>query len=416
MSSSSFVVVVCLAVLCYFVFAPSAEAAVTRYAFPLSANGSQIIDSNGTVAQMRCANWPGHIDLMLPEGLQWAPIATIVDSLVGTDVFNCIRFTYAVDLFYEGSTLTVRQSIQRFNLSVLIADIEKNNPNLIDQPLIAAFDAVVTACNEANIMVLFDNQVSNPSWCCSDTDGNGWWNDQYFNVSRWLYSLSAIAAHFNHPQFDNVVAFSLRNELRTSTLTYQDQLRDWYQYVPLGLEALQRGNPSALKFVSGLDYDCNLAFLNDPYDNKTHWQKVFTGYAAHLVFEAHIYSWSGFGNNTDDCSQILPEYYGGIGWPLQNNRPLVLTETGLVQRAYPNNQNEFMYWHCLAMFILKYRVGFGIWVYGGSYMYLHGTINSPDPFGTLNSDFNGYAGPAFLKELQSLIIRTDEAKEELIAA
>jgi hypothetical protein len=143
---------------------------------------------------------------------------------------------------------------------------------------------------------------------------------------------------------------------------------------------------------------------------------VFTGYAAHLVFEAHIYSWSGFGNNTDDCSQILPEYYGGIGWPLQNNRPLVLTETGLVQRAYPNNQNEFMYWHCLAMFILKCRVGFGIWVYGGNYMYLHGTINSPDPFGTLNSDFNGYAGPAFLKELQSLIIRTDEAKEELIAA
>ena len=392
-----------------------ANAAVKRYAFPLSVNGTKIIDSTGASVQMRCANWPSHIN-MIPEGLQWMPVADIVNTIVNTDVFNCIRFTYAVQTFFGGLNMTVRQRLVEMNTTQLIKQIETHNPQLIDAPLLVALDAVVLACNKANIMVLFDNQVSEAMWCCSYTDGNGWWNDKYFNVEQWLYSLYTISRRYDSTEYANVVAFSLRNELRTNTHSYDEQLRDWYHYVPLGIEALHAGKPTSLKFISGLDYDCNLVFLNDNYSNKTHWTRVFNTLTKHLVFEAHIYSWSGFGNSSEDCSQILPEYNTQLSWPINNNRPLVLTELGLTQKDYPNNQVEYYYWHCVEEYIIQHTLSFGIWVYVGSYLYLNNKINSPDSFGTLTPDFTTYAGPAFLKELQNIIfdnVTTHPHQEQL---
>jgi hypothetical protein len=87
---------------------------------------------------------------------------------------------------------------------------------------------------------------------CLSTDGNGWWNDQYFNVRHWLLSLHNIAAHYGNRSLGtpNAVAFSLRNELRTHNKTRDQQVPEWYRYVALGVQALHRANNLSLVFVS----------------------------------------------------------------------------------------------------------------------------------------------------------------------
>ena len=375
---STFIVFVLLALLIAGADAhPSRQShTAATYAYPLSASGSRLVDANNRTVQMRCANWPGHMETMLPEGLQWQPLSTIVQLLVAPGTFNCIRLSYSVELFYAGANLTARQSFARLGLNDTIAAVEANNPSLIDLPLLTVRDAVVGECGKAGIMVLFDNQVSKSEWCCSTTDGNGWWNDRYFNVTEWLYSLHAISSHYASIA-PNAVAYSLRNELRTDK-PRADQVSDWLTYVPQGMDALHSGDPNALIFVSGLNYDCDWTFLDSlarstgspvltaaPPANDSEWQRVYTDYADKLTFESHIYAWDGFGTYTENCSLVLPGFDQQIGHPQRVGRPHVLTEIGLSQDVYPNDQDDYLYFHCVSRWILDNQLGFGIWLFGG---------------------------------------------------
>ena len=369
---------------------------------PLSASGSSIVDSSGAVVQLRCANWPGHLETLLPEGLQWQSLASLVALLASPSVFNCIRFTYAVDLFVVGANMTARQSLTRLNLTTTIAMVEVNNPALLDLPLLAVVDALVAECEKAGLLVLFDNTVSRAQWCCSTDDGNGWWNDTYFDVDQWLASLQSIASHYADLA-PNVVAFSLRNELRSSK-SREEQISDWLRYVPMGVDVVHASYPSALIFVSGLNYDCDWTFLNDTqlasYDNSS-WARVYQQYAQQLVFETHIYSWDGYGPWTSNCSDVLPALDRDVGFPNYQQRPHVLTEIGLTQDVYPNSETEFLYFQCVSRWIAEWRLGFGVWVFGGSYYWRDGQINFLDSFGLVDGNFTTYKSTAFLRALRN---------------
>lgn len=340
------------------------------------------------------------METMLPEGLQWQPLDAIVALLAQPDTFNCIRLTYSVDLFFLGANLTARQSFARLGLNATIAAVEKNNPALIDLPLLAVRDAVVLACAKRNVFVLFDNQVSHSEWCCSTTDGNGWWGDKYFNVTQWLHSLHTIARHY-HTIAPNAVAYSLRNELR-SDLSRERQIADWLTYVPQGIEALHSANPSALIFVSGLSYDCDWTFLDAPLPgNSTHWTHLLSTLTANLVFETHIYSWSGFGTYDDNCT-ILANFDKAVGYANRAGRPHVLTEIGLNQDVYPTVKLEALYIKCVGEWVMAHKMGWGIWLFGGSYYVRNGQPNTPDSFGSTSTNFTGYKNQAFLQELRTI--------------
>ena len=73
------------------------------------------------------------------------------------------------------------------------------------------------------VMVILDNQISKPGWCCSNVDGNGFFGDEYFNGELWIDGLTKMATMFR----DNpiVVGMSLRNELRGP----KQNPNDWYR-------------------------------------------------------------------------------------------------------------------------------------------------------------------------------------------
>jgi len=64
------------------------------------------------------------------------------------------------------------------------------------------FDAVAEECANQGIYIHLDNHISKGEWCCSLTDGNGWFGDTYFSVANWTRGLSYMVSHvctFRYP-------------------------------------------------------------------------------------------------------------------------------------------------------------------------------------------------------------------------
>lgn len=75
-----------------------------------------------------------------------------------------------------------------------------------------------------NVMIILDNHISKPGWCCSRFDGNGFFGDEYFDPHLWIQGLTKVATTFKATT--NVVGMSLRNELRGPL----QNVDDWYRY------------------------------------------------------------------------------------------------------------------------------------------------------------------------------------------
>ena len=42
-------------------------------------------------------------------------------------------------------------------------------------------------------MVVSDNHISQPRWCCDNNDGNGFFGDRYFDPQEWFQGISLAA-------------------------------------------------------------------------------------------------------------------------------------------------------------------------------------------------------------------------------
>ena len=173
-----------------------------------------------------------------------------------------------------------------------------------------------------------------------------------------------------HP---NVVALDLRNELRSSKAR-DDQITEWFKFMPQGVDAVLAGDASKLIFISGLSYDNDLTFLDSDLASDT-WASQLEKLASNLIFEGHIYSWSPFGKYTGDCSELT--YIEKLGWPWNNDRPMVISETGTGVDSYPTDDHSW-YEDCVAGLIFDTKSGYGHWLLGGSYYIRDGNLNAPD--------------------------------------
>lgn len=84
-----------ISVLLFPFFASLANAAWPNAPFVTS--GRDIHDSSGATITYAGANWPGAADVMIPEGLQYQSVATIVSKIKSLGM-NVIRLTYATEM------------------------------------------------------------------------------------------------------------------------------------------------------------------------------------------------------------------------------------------------------------------------------------------------------------------------------
>ncbi|KAL3635631.1 hypothetical protein CASFOL_020178 [Castilleja foliolosa] len=266
---------------------------------PLSTSSRWIINqSTGKRVKLACVNWVSHSEPMIAEGLEKKPINYIATQIAANG-FNCVRFTWATFMFTrpDYKNRKVSQSLDKYNLTAAKSGIAKNNPQILNMKVIDVHKAVVNELGKNNLMVVLDNHVSMPKWCCGIDDGNGFFGDPSFDPTEWLKGLKEVARTYKGNSA--VVGMSLRNEIRGK----RQNEADWYKYMEQGANTIHQENPDFLVIISGLSFDTNLNFLkrrplNLNINNK-------------LVYEAHWYTF-GIGKWTSQTNKVCKGEYVSI--------------------------------------------------------------------------------------------------------
>jgi len=378
---------------------------------PLSSTSRWIVDAKGDRVKFRCANWPGHLNANIPEGLSSQKLDIIVNWLADQG-FNCVRLTYSIDMalapnvsvsdsFLEGAKsagINVTEFMNVYNTAVRL------NPFLANSTRLEVFGNVIDALWNKGVMTVLDNHVSKAVWCCNYTDGNGWWdtasgiynagNQRYFNTTNWLAGLKAMAIWAKDHK--GVVAMSLRNEMRQLPLV--NTVDDWYKYVEQAATLIHSNNADVLVVVGGVLGGMDLMQLKRKSLNTTGW-------SGKNVWEFHAYEFSvlykifGYGH----CSRVKDLWGMYAGFVLEQEKswtgPLWLSEFGVAQTGgnYKDglNENDYKFLMCLVDYMTSNDADWAVWGLQGSYYVRDGTILSNESFGILNFDWGTWRNPKF---------------------
>lgn len=105
---------------------------------PFKSSGRWITDASGANVTHAGVNWPGHGEVMIPEGLQHQSILAIVSRIKSLGM-NAIRLTYAIEMIdqiYENGDKDVTiesalvNALGQENGTDILGMIIKNNPSL----------------------------------------------------------------------------------------------------------------------------------------------------------------------------------------------------------------------------------------------------------------------------------------------
>ncbi|KAD2803949.1 hypothetical protein E3N88_37326 [Mikania micrantha] len=360
----------------------------------LSTNSRWIVDdrNGGERVKLSCVNWVSHLDAAVAEGLSKQPVDVITKKILEMG-FNCVRLTYPLFLFTDDKlgSMTMRQSLHKLGLSGSVAGVQVNNPSLVDLPLVNVFQEVVSNLNENNVMIILDNHLSKPGWCCNDNDGNGFFGDLYFDPEVWIEGLGRVASMFKG--YDNVVGMSLRNELRG----HRQDLKTWYKYMQKGAETVHATNPNVLVIISGLNYDLDLSFLQT--------NPISLSFNKKTVFEIHWYGFSDgddwiTGNPNEVCGRIINRITNNALFLLDQGYPLFMSEWGVDQRGTNDNDNRYL--NCLLGWVAEHDLDWALWSIVGSYYYREGVIGMEEFYGLLNWNWHEPRNSSFLEKISPL--------------
>ncbi|CAH8360981.1 unnamed protein product [Eruca vesicaria subsp. sativa] len=358
-------------------------------AYPLSTNSRWIINEKGQRTKLACANWPAHLQPVVAEGLSKQPVDAVAEKIIAMG-FNCVRLTWPLDLATNetlATNVTVRDSLRSLGLNTDISGFQTKNPSMIDLPLIEAYKRVVTTLGKYNVMVILDNHLTKPGWCCGYDDGNGFFGDTFFDPATWIAGLTKIATTFKN--VSNVVGMSLRNELRGP----KQNIDVWFKYMQQGAEAVHGANPNVLVILSGFSYDTDLSFVRTRPVNLT--------FSGKLVFELHRYAftntetWSSK-NPNDACGEILKIIDDGGGFILRDF-PVFFSEFGLDLRGGDVNANRYI--GCILGWAAEHDVDWSIWALSGSYYIREGVVGMTEYYGVLDSDGISVRNNSFMQRL-----------------
>ncbi|XP_057454557.1 glycosyl hydrolase 5 family protein-like [Lotus japonicus] len=366
---------------------------------PLSTQGRWIIDdSTGQRAKLVCGNWAGHLQPMIPEGLDRRPLKELVSELVKHN-FTCVRLTYAIYMWTRYGDHIVNDTLNTFDVPEVVTGIAKNNPSVLKMTHIQAFEAVVLELGAQNVKVLLDNHVSEPKWCCGDDDENGFFHDRHFDPEEWVQGLTLAAKYFARNKA--VVAMSLRNELHGP----RQNENDWYRYMSQGALAIHRANQNVLVVISGLNYDTELQFLRK--------KPLMIDLGNKMVFETHLYSWSGIGTLklkeiwskqplNRICSQSIEGLDQRAGFLTSGKiaAPLIFTEFGFDQSGSTVEDNRFL--TCIQTYLVGRDMDWGLWAFHGGYYLREDKVQLDESFGVMDATWHNLRYSNFTDKFQLL--------------
>ncbi|KAK4442621.1 glycoside hydrolase superfamily [Podospora aff. communis PSN243] len=386
---------------------PASKRAEWPYA-PHVTSGRWIRDSTGKNVTYAGTNWPGHNDVMIPEGLQYQSIATIVTKIKSLGM-NTVRLTFAIQMIDEihangGNDITIQkafvQALGQTNGTRVLNQVLAKNPNLTASTTrLQVFDLVTAELAKQQIYIVLDNHISKGMWCCSGTDGNTFWGDTYFNAANWVRGLAYMANHAK--SWPAVTALSLRNEPREPTNNAAARnaynWQNWYTYMKQGSTAVTTANPDLLIVLSGLNYDTTITPVvqNTALTPGTGRYNKADFPANKIVLELHNYE-TGANNCNNLQGNLLRNGFNALSGTTPNVFPVMLTEFGFQMDASTWRNT---YSTCLASFVTSQKAGWMIWVLAGSYYIRSGTQDYDEGWGLMNHDWSDWRSPNYVNGL-----------------
>lgn len=170
---------------------------------PLSTSGRWITDATRTPVTVVGTNWPGHLEPMIPEGLQYQSYKTIIARIKSLGM-NTVRLTFAIQMVDEifernGTDVSLRETLvnalgQANGTKVLESVLKSNKDFSAEMPRLEVWRKVAAEMGRQQVALHLDNHVSKAQWCCGAHDGNSWFGDVYFDVEKWKRGLAYLAA------------------------------------------------------------------------------------------------------------------------------------------------------------------------------------------------------------------------------
>ncbi|CAA0820473.1 Cellulase (glycosyl hydrolase family 5) protein [Striga hermonthica] len=369
----------------------------------LSTSSRWIVNQyTGERVKLACVNWISHLEPMIAEGLEKKPLHVIAGQ-IAADGFTCVRFTWPTFMFtrLDYYNLTVSQSLDKYNLSDAKAGILKNNPWSLGLKIQTLHKVVVIVLGQYGLMVILDNHISLPGWCCRIDDKNGFFGDPDFDPDEWLQGLAAVARTYKYTY--GVVGMSMRNELRGK----DENVEDWYKYMQQGAMTIHQISPQFLVIISGLTFDTNLTFLKE--------KSLQLSFRNKIVFEAHWYTfifptelWTAQTNKF--CANVTQSSRDNFLFLTtgSNPYPVFLSEFGLDQRGQNEGQNRYI--TCLLAEVAEKDIDWALWTFQGSYIYRQGKVNPEEFYGVMNFNWDGNRNQTFLDRLQVIRQKNQEVR------
>ncbi|XP_054808674.1 glycosyl hydrolase 5 family protein-like [Prosopis cineraria] len=370
------------------------------HSLPLSTNKRWIVDEEtGKRVKLVCAHWVGHLSPMLVEGLDKSPLNEIVSQFHDKG-FNCVRLSYSTYLFTRYANQSAAETLAGLDLpeANVKAAIAKHNPWVLNMTHLEAYEAVVDALDKNGVMIIIDNHVIMPNWCCDRDDGNGFFGDRHFDPHEWLRGLDFVATHFKAKP--HVIAVDLRNELRGA----RQNKHDWYEYMGKGARTIHEANPKVLVIISGLNFDSDFTFLkNKSLDLE---QDLVRN---KLVYEVHLYSFTGPAQQrwtiqplNRICADTIESVKDQSAFLMsgENAAPLFVSEFGYDMRGLTPLDNNFV--PCFTAYAAAADLDWSLWAFGGSYYERQGQIGLEEAYAVLDGTWKNYRDPNFTEKFQLL--------------
>ncbi|KAM0327551.1 hypothetical protein ACHAQA_005842 [Verticillium albo-atrum] len=382
---------------------------------PFVTSGRDIHNANGDVVTQAGTNWPGHGEVMVPEGLQYLSVEGVLSEIKSLGM-NAIRLTFATELVDQiyangGEDIDIKtaflEGLGTENGTIVLNQVLENNPSFTEQTKrLEVYDAIAAECARQQIYIVLDNHISSGEWCCGGEDGNTWWGDTQFDADNWVRGNAYMAAHA--AKWPALTSLSLRNEprpptnnpaLRESSYNW----RDWYKYMRAGADAVHAANPDVLIILSGLDYS---TFVTPVFRGQalTPGDQVFSkddfeGYGDKLILEIHNYE-----TNIGSCDSLKYNLYnkGFQGMNASDPAtttvfPVQLTEFG--HSMEDGSWKSKVYAPCLAEYLPQVKANWFIWVVVGRYYTRQGIQGFDDSWGLMNPDWSGWRNPEYIEQL-----------------
>ncbi|OAL47990.1 glycosyl hydrolase family 5 protein-like protein/cellulase [Pyrenochaeta sp. DS3sAY3a] len=401
-----------------FSFVCAAVVPTTILAFPnapFKTSTRWVLDSTGANFTYVGVNWPGAGEAMIPEGLQYQSVQSIVSKIKSLNM-NVVRLTFAIEMIDDikdrGGDVTLKNAFQKAlgtKGDAVLQSVLKNNPQFTASTTrLQVFDSIAAELGKQQIYVHLDNHMSKGKWCCGGGDGNTWFGDTDFNVNNWRRGLQFMADYGK--KWTNFVSIGLRNEFRKpdnagSSLAYNWQV--WYDQNKAAADLVNAANPNILIFLSGLDYDTKLTPIPaaDDLGNGKKFLLTDFKYRDKLVLELHNYQTSAT-NCGDIEGGLWNNGFRATGDKPVNKMPVVLTEFGFTQADASYNG---VYATCLRKLMPQWKTGWTVWVISGSYYIRSGTQDYEETWGLLNHQWSDWRNKDAITALKGMVDATLKA-------